>query len=194
MLSIYLRLLDSVEEQNKFEALYNLHKRTMLYKAREILKDDHLAEDAVHDAFLRVIKNFTKIGEIDCPRTRAFLVIIVRNVSFSMLEKSKREVSFDDAVDFTRDSAFVEAEILDRIECEAIIATLEKLPVQYRDILYLQYVEEYKLTQIAALFDLNQEVVKKRAQRGRKKLIDLLNARSVLNGKSKTGIGNGVLE
>ena len=158
------------------------------------MKDDHLAEDAVHDAFLRVIKNFTKIGEIDCPRTRAFLVIIVRNVSFSMLEKSKREVSFDDAVDFTRDSAFVEAEILDRIECEAIIATLEKLPVQYRDILYLQYVEEYKLTQIAALFDLNQEVVKKRAQRGRKKLIDLLNARSVLNGKSKTGIGNGVLE
>lgn len=194
MLSLYLSLLDSAEDRSKFEALYNLHKRTMLYKAQEILKDEHWAEDAVHEAFLRVIKNFTKVGEIDCPRTRAFLVIIVRNVSFTMLEKSRRDVLFDDAVDFTEDSTSVEMEVLDRIECEAIIAALEKLPVQYRDILYLQCVEEYKLTEIAALLDLNLEAVKKRVQRGKKKLIDLLNAGSVTSGESKTGAGSGVLK
>lgn len=187
MLSLYLHLLDSSEDRNKFEALYNLHKRTMLYKARDILKDDYLAEDAVHDAFLRVIKNFTKIGEVDCPRTRSFLVMIVRNVSLTRLAKLKQEPLMEDMEPLPNDNSTIEDDVFHRIECETIMAALEKLPLQYRDVLYLQYVEEYKLTEIAALFDLSQEVVKKRAQRGKKKLLELLDARSDANGKSKIG-------
>lgn len=185
MLSLYLCLLDSAEDRKKFEELYNLHKRTMMYKALDILKDEYLAEDAVHDAFLRVIKNFTKIGEIDCPRTRVFLVIIVRNVSLTLLAKLKKEVLIEDLEPLLNDSSTIEEDVFNRIECQRIIEALEKLPLQYRDILYLQYVEEYKLTEIAALFDLSQEVVKKRAQRGKKKLIELLDARSNVDEKPK---------
>ena len=187
MLSIYLSLLDSAADRNKFEELYNAHKRTMLYKAQDILNDEHLAEDAVHDAFLRVIKNFTKIGEVDCPRTRSFLVIIVRNVSLTMLEKLKRETLIEDLELYPNTNSEIEDSIFNRIEYEKIMEALEKLPYQYRDILYLQYVEEYKLTEIAALFDMNKETVKKRAQRGKKKLLELLDARSDMNGKSKIG-------
>ena len=51
---------------------------------------------------------------------------------------------------------------------------IEELPLIYRDILYLQCVEGYKLTEISKLIGIGTETVKKRAQRGRKILLDQL--------------------
>uniref|UniRef100_UPI00237B055B RNA polymerase sigma factor n=1 Tax=Clostridioides difficile TaxID=1496 RepID=UPI00237B055B len=56
-----------------------------------ILKDDHLSEDAVHNAFLRIIKNIDKIDEVDSPRTKAFIVIIVERIAIDFYRKRKRE-------------------------------------------------------------------------------------------------------
>ena len=69
-------MLDTPEEKAKFEKLYYSHRRTMLHIAMQILKDHQLAEDAVQEAFLRLVKNFSKIGQVNCPRTRLFTVII----------------------------------------------------------------------------------------------------------------------
>ena len=52
---IYLSLLDSEEEISKFELIYSTYKKQMYYTANNILKDSHLAEDAVHNAFLNVM-------------------------------------------------------------------------------------------------------------------------------------------
>lgn len=177
MLSLYLTMLDTSEDQNKFEVLYHLHKRTMLYVARDILKDNYLAEDAVHEAFIRVINNFTKIGEANSSQTRYFLIVIVRNVSLTMLEKQRKTVFLDDMEPVVGGQDNIEAQVFDTIECQKIVDALELLPVQYRDVLYLRYVEEYKFPEIAHLLGLNQELVKKRAQRGKKKLLELLEDR-----------------
>lgn len=75
MIQLYLQLLDTQTEQEKFEQLYYQYKRLMYWIANHILGDSHLAEDAVHEAFLKIIKNFHKIGEIHCPRTKNFVVI-----------------------------------------------------------------------------------------------------------------------
>ena len=177
MLSLYLTMLDTSENQNKFEVLYHLHKRTMLYVARDILKDNYLAEDAVHEAFIRVINNFTKIGKADSSQTRYFLIVIVRNVSLTMLEKQRKNIFLDDMEPVVGGPDNIEAQVFDTIECQKIIDALKLLPVQYRDVLYLRYVEEYKFPEIAHLLGLNQELVKKRAQRGKKKLLELLEDR-----------------
>ena len=177
MLSLYLTMLDTSEDQNKFEVLYHLHKRTMLYVARDILKDNYLAEDAVHEAFIRVINNFTKIGKADSSQTRYFLIVIVRNVSLTMLEKQRKNIFLDDMEPVVGGPDNIEAQVFDTIECQKIIDALKLLPVQYRDVLYLRYVEEYKFPEIAHLLGLNQELVKKRAQRGKKKLLELLEDR-----------------
>ena len=61
-----------------------------------------------------------------------------------------------------------------RIAYEEVLTAIQKLPLIYRDILYLQCVEEYKLTEISNLIDIGIETVKKRAQRGRKILLKQL--------------------
>ena len=177
MLSFYLSILDSAEDEAKFEKLYNTHKRTMLYTAYNILLDHHLTEDAVHEAFIRIAKNFFKVGEINSTRTRYFAVVIARNAALTMLEKESK-VFFSEEIDESLSTAeLVEDVVLTQIEYDAIVHAIQDLSPTYKDILFLQYVEEYKLTEIAELLGLDLEVVKKRAQRGKKKLLEILNER-----------------
>ena len=91
MLQFYLQLLETEEELQKFTQLYETYRKLMHWTAEGILHDEHLAEDAVHEAFLRIIQNFHQIREIPCPKTRSFVVIIVRNVALNMQKKRKRE-------------------------------------------------------------------------------------------------------
>ena len=76
--------MEKDERSEKIEQLYSLYRNVMFYTAERILRDHHLAEDAVQKAFLKVLDNLHKISEIDCNKTRAFLVIIVRNVAITM--------------------------------------------------------------------------------------------------------------
>ena len=171
---IYLQLLDTQEEKSKFEALYYTHRHTMLYTAVQILKDHQLAEDAVQEAFIRLAKNFSKIGQIDCPQTRLFTVIIVRNISLTMRTEQQKQIIIEVSEDTVPTEYDLEEEVLARIAYEEVLTSIQELPLIYRDILYLQCVEEYKLAEISKLIGVETETVKKRAQRGRKMLLERL--------------------
>ncbi len=51
MLPIYLALLETEEEKQKFGLIYEKYRKLMHWVAKGILNDDRLAEDAVHEAF-----------------------------------------------------------------------------------------------------------------------------------------------
>lgn len=96
MLQLYLQLLNTCSEQEKFKQLYETYHRLMHWEALRVLQDRQLAEDAVQESFLRMIKNFHKIGEISCPQTKRFVVIIVRNAARNLLAKENRLRSMQD--------------------------------------------------------------------------------------------------
>ena len=171
---IYLQMLNTPEEKSKFETLYYTHRRTMLHIAMQILKDHQLAEDAVQEAFIRLVKNFSKIGQVDCPRTRLFVVIIVRNISLTMRTEQQKQIVVEVPDATTQAEYDLEEDVLERIAYEEVLTAIQELPLIYRDILYLQCVEEYKLTEISNLIGIGIETVKKRAQRGRKILLEQL--------------------
>lgn len=85
----YLALIEDESDKDKFERLYLNYRQTMFYAANRILHDTHLAEDAVHQAFLRVIDHLDKINENDGHKTRAFLVVIVEHLSIDLYRKRK---------------------------------------------------------------------------------------------------------
>ena len=68
---IYLALLDDEQDKIKFADIYNTYNKQMWYAANEILKDKHLAEDAVHDAFLGIAKSFSKIKSRELSEVKA---------------------------------------------------------------------------------------------------------------------------
>lgn len=180
MLGIYLRLLDTEEEQTRFRQLYEKYRNLMFYVAKGILKDDYLTEDAVHEAFIRIAKNFSKIGEISCPQTKNFAVIIVRNVALTMLEKERQNtheeyddglhsVSIDPASDSDPDTSVLKAS-----EYEALLNAVTELPDMYRDTLYLRYFNDFNMSEIASALGISKEAAKKRSQRAVKMLADIM--------------------
>lgn len=167
---IYLSLLDTHESKSKFEALYHSYKYTMHYVAFGILQDQQLAEDAVHEAFVRIAKNFHKIGEINCPQTKGFVVIIVRNVALTMVKQASKVTVIDEFDSMRGMSRGIEEEIFHQFDLEMIVQAVMELSAALKDVLYLYVIDEYTISEIAHILNLPIETVKKRIQRGRKAL------------------------
>lgn len=171
---IYLNLIDTEEEKSKFEQIYYTYRSIMFYVAKGILKDDYLSEDAVHNAFINIAKNMDNIGEVDSNRTKGYVVVIVRNISLNMLKKQSKTVAIDDFEEYTSDDTNLEEVVLSKLSFDLIVEEIENLSIIYKDILYLSYVENLKTKEISKLINIDHETVKKRLQRGRKKLLENL--------------------
>jgi len=170
MLQMYLLILDSPEEECKFRALYYSYSKLLHYVARGILKDDMLAEDAVQETFIRVAKNFAKVGAVDCPQTRKFLVVIVRRVSLTMLDK-REPAEADEAIE-TRTAEISYEQYQTQERYADVVDNILMLSETYKQVLYLHYVFQYTAAEIANLLELPVETVKKRIQRGKKIVMD----------------------
>ena len=79
MLQLYLALIDEEWDLIRFEEAYYEYKGLLHYIAKKILQDEHRAEDAVQEAFLRIAKNFHKVGNVKT--TSSFdTTCIVKNI------------------------------------------------------------------------------------------------------------------
>ena len=65
MLSFYLSMLDSEQEREKMAEIYENHRYPLLMYAMKILKNQELAEDAVHTTFIAIIEQKEKYFSLD---------------------------------------------------------------------------------------------------------------------------------
>lgn len=175
---LYLSMLESPEDKNKFEEIYNTYKQTMFYAANRIIRDEYLAEDIVHQAFLRIIDNLDKINEINCHKTKGFVVIIVENIAIDFYRKRKREnnISFDDLEIYLEDIRSTNDFEPNEGE-EAIL----KLPLNYFLVFKLRFSHGYSYEEIAKLLEISEANVRQRISRGKKKLEDILDVEGGLS-------------
>ena len=73
---VYLQMISEPADKSKFESLYMKYRGMMYHVAHQILRNEADAEDAVHQAFLSILKNMDKIRQVDSPDTRAYVTII----------------------------------------------------------------------------------------------------------------------
>ena len=90
MLSFYLQMVETPEEKSAVEFLYTEYRRLMYKTAFSVLHNQQDSEDAVHEAFIRVINNISKISNVRCHETKLFLVIIVRNAAINIYNANKK--------------------------------------------------------------------------------------------------------
>ena len=87
---IFLTLVDTQEEKDKFTALYEKYRYFMWYLANQILNDYQLAEDAVQDSFLVLTKHLNKVDSVDSPQTKRYLATIAKSRAIDILRKKGR--------------------------------------------------------------------------------------------------------
>lgn len=172
MLNFYLTLIDTDEDKIRFMKLYKQYRHLMFYIAQEFLKDEQLSEDAVQESFLRIAKNFHKVGEILCPETRNFTVIITRNVAITMFNQQHDDLDMDTYIKQT--SSKLTEDLFDSVSNKLLTDCILKLPEAHRDLLYLYHLYGYSFNEISNLLSIPVETAKKRAQRARHMLKALL--------------------
>lgn len=167
MIAIYLSVIDTEQDKNKFEILYTTYRKLMFYVANRILEDQHLAEDAVHQAFLKIIENLDKIEGVHCHKTKSYIVIIVRNDAIDIYNRRKRNTTVPlEQMEFCiSDETYSRSEDLDYLT-KAVM----KLPVIYKEVLTLKYVQELSNAEIAQTLGISEATVRKRLERARHKL------------------------
>ena len=171
MLVFYLSMIDTDEEKSKFEQLYLTYRQVMFYAANSILKDEYMAEDCVHQAFLRIMEHMGKIKKIKCPKTHSFIVTIVQNVAIDCYRKRKRQK----AVSYDEISYAVADQNLDSFdEMGAVAKAIAQLPILLSTIIRLRYSQGYSVKEIAEILQVTEQTVYKRIQRAKEKLETIL--------------------
>ena len=144
----------------------------MKYIAFDILKDEQLAEDAVHNAFIKLIKYLDKIDENNCHKTKSFIVIVIRSVSIDMYRKREKELKFSINEDITYRVS--DDFSLTSFGVDDIVSKIEMLPEIYKNVLILKYLQELDDKEIADIFSIKQATVRKRLERAKIMLAELL--------------------
>ena len=174
MIAIYLALIDDEKDKIEFREIYEEYSKQMWYVANEILHDRFLAEDAVHDAFLGIARNFSKIRSFEPKTIRAYVITSARNAAL-MIERKNRS---DNTIDIERlyeirdDKATAD---INRIEMlDFAVSVINRLPELYREVMYLRFILELSDKEIALQLGKNQNTVSQQISRGRKMFIKIM--------------------
>lgn len=170
---IYLMMIDSIEEQSKFEKVYLTYKGLMYHVAYKILNNEHDAEDAVHSAFIKIAENIGKIGAPVCPKTQNYVVTIAENKAIDLYRANKRKNN----VMYLDEISGIEVE---ETRVHGLAACMAKLPSRYRQIILLKYYHGFSYKEIAKQLKLTEANAIKLDQRAKNKLFQLCKEEGIL--------------
>lgn len=182
MLLFYTLLIEEETDKIKFEKIYTLYRKKMWYTANSVLSDAYLAEDAVHNAFIGIAKNISKITDIESSKTLSYVITAAKNAALDILRKNKGlpETDIDELYDISDkdSSSFYKA-----VEAEDfLVKALVAMPATYRDVLYLLIVEQMSEKEIAELLGRKPGTVHQQVRRGRAMLKEELMKGAIVNG------------
>ena len=177
MISLYINLLEADLDRERFSRIYEAHSRQMTRLAAQLLGPGPRAEDAVHDAFMKLIAHFDQLRDRPVDRMGAWLAVVVKNTALDMLRRDRFETELDDGT-------WQPSVPPDEGEFHALVALIRKMPEEYRRVLELRFVAEWSLAEIAAALDISEGAVKTRVFRGRRMLIEQLRKEGYLDGRA----------
>lgn len=178
MLLYILSMVETAEERSIVTELFLAHGKLMKSTAKAILQSDALADDAVSDAFVKLITYLQKIKieEIDSHKTRNLMVIISRHAAYNILndENKQKCVNIDDVSESKLVPTQYNDNIEDLLSVSAVKSAIEQMPERYRDILLLKVYHGLSDKEIALHLNISHSAVRKRIQRARVVLYELL--------------------
>ena len=157
--------MQTIQPMISLDALYREQRQRMYAVAHAILHNEQEAEDAVHDAFVRLAENRHRLHIRSEEESRALLTAIARNAAIDRLRR--RDHRSEPLPEQLTDPTDRPAETA---EAHDLLADLRRLPPLYRDVLMLVCVQGYSRRETASLLGIPEATVRKRLSRGRELL------------------------
>jgi RNA polymerase sigma-70 factor (ECF subfamily) len=163
--------LKEISTISNFEQVILIHLKAAHNLARYLCGNDDDASDLVQDACLRAFRFFDGFrGE----NGRAWLLTIVRNTFYSDVRRKKTghtESVYDEEIhDVDIEGLNPETILINSENIKLVRDTLEKLPLEFREVVILREMEGFSYKEIAGITNIPVGTVMSRLARGRKLL------------------------
>lgn len=163
-------------QEEALEALVDQYATTLYRVAFSVLRNQSDAEDAVQEAFLRVLRHRETFGEIR--DHRVWLIRIVWNIVLDRKRRAKTRPETDDIAELARvlpaSGLTAEQRAAAAQHHASVMDCIEKLPAREREVMVLSAFEELSSVEIAAVLDVTESSVRSRLFRARNLLAELL--------------------
>jgi RNA polymerase sigma-70 factor (ECF subfamily) len=158
-------------------ALVSQYAGTLYRVAFSVLRNPADAEDAVQEAFMRVLRHRDSLGEVR--DQRVWLIRIVWNIVLDRKRRAKTRPETDDVSELARVlpcNGLSAEQIASAAQHHAhVLACVEQLPAKEREVLMLSAFEELSSVEIASVLGITESSVRSRLFRARNLIAGLLN-------------------
>jgi RNA polymerase sigma-70 factor (ECF subfamily) len=163
-------------DEETLAALVSQYAGTLYRVAFSVLRNAADAEDAVQEAFLRVLRHRETLGEVR--DQRVWLIRIVWNIVLDRKRRAKTRPETDDVSELARvlpSDGLSAEQVASAAQHHAyVLACVEKLPLKERQVLMLSAFEELNSVEIASVLEITESSVRSRLFRARNLMAGLL--------------------
>ena len=157
------------KQRSFIERCYELYEQKMFRVALSVLHDEKLAEDAVQDAFLQLIRHKVYFGKADSDDCKRYIIKVIKNASINIYNKrcnENRIVSYSDNLEeICGDQAIEDDKNEPEAECTPL---LNSLPPKYYNVVNCLVIHDYSVAETAEMLGITEANVRKRYERARK--------------------------
>lgn len=165
-----VKLFVETQENRYFEKLYERYSEKVYHKCLSFVKDSAKAEDLTHDIFLKLI---FKLGTFkEDAKFSTWLYSITYNHCMDQLRSNKKrgEVLQEDPIEVPDDVDLNNLFDGEDIEVKNLKTALDQLTVEEKGVLFMKYMDDLSIRDIAGIFNVTESAIKMRLLRSREKL------------------------
>ena len=175
MIEAALAALENSKQRNELAAFYEQYKNRFFNIAYSKLHNSEEAEDAVQEAFLRVVDNPNKFFEMSNQERVRFVDGIVRHVSVDKFKKKQKNnaVSIDDiGDDIMSGTISPEEKYITDASADELVQFVLTLPESHRQALFMYIHENLSYSEISKILGISEDLARKRVSIARKAIKD----------------------
>lgn len=158
------------------EELYALYEQKMYRIAYSILQDTWQAEDAVSDAFIRLIGSIEKIRDTKSPKTKQYIIKVTRSAAIDLYRKNQRDSKAVTLITDEEQQIPLAEDPIDQLlgrtsSTQQMQELLACLPDRYRRVMVCRCIHELSVKETAAVLEISESLVRKHYERAKKLLM-----------------------
>lgn len=163
-----------LKESIKIQKLYEIYEQPMYRIAYAFLHNREMAEDAVSEAFVRIIGKINRLGDAESPKTKSYIVKVIKSTSIGIYRRNKRKYTYEQPID---DNIMQLSDPLTNVEDKIIAGStgeiMNGLEETDRTIVMFRCRYEMPYKEIAQRTSMSEAAVRKRFERAKRRIIKL---------------------
>ena len=171
------KTIDAAADRQTMTELYETYEQKMFGIANAILHNNWQAEDAVHEAFVRMVPYLSRCKDVNDEKTKILIVRVIKSAAIDIYRKNKRENTYilDSEEDWIEEKHNpVEVYLVTLSAGEMLKKIIGQLSNDDRKIIEMRCYDGMPVSDIGEILGISTDNVHKRLSRARKRVKEII--------------------